>query len=88
MKRKPKLTKRERKALDGKGPAGGGAQHIHCVACGVHLDPSEFGGVSPTATSVRCQHGSNFAMIGLVLIILALLLLNIAVFLGIGVEPY
>ena len=34
------------------------------------------------------EHGSNLAMIGLVLIMLALLLLNIAVFLGIGVEPY
>jgi hypothetical protein len=34
------------------------------------------------------EHGSNLAMIGLVLIMLALLLLNIAVFLGIGVESY
>jgi hypothetical protein len=34
------------------------------------------------------EYGSNVAMIGLGLIILALLLLNIAVFFGIGVEPY
>jgi hypothetical protein len=33
------------------------------------------------------EHGSNLAMIGLVLIMLALLLLNIAVLFGIGVEP-
>jgi hypothetical protein len=34
------------------------------------------------------EHGSNLARIGLVLIMLALFLLNIAVFFGIGVEPY
>jgi hypothetical protein len=35
-------------------------QHIHCVACGRHLDPSFF--ESPTtATFVRCAHGSTFA---------------------------
>ena len=34
------------------------------------------------------EHGSNVAMIGVGLIFLALLLLNIAVFFGIGVEPY
>ena len=62
MKRKPKLTKRERKALAG-GPAQqpAKAQHIHCTACGVHLDASEFEGAAATATLVRCQHGSSFA---------------------------
>jgi hypothetical protein len=34
------------------------------------------------------EHGSNVAMVGVGLIALALLLLNIAVFFGIGVEPY
>ena len=64
MKRKPKLTKRERKALDPKPAAAQHQhqhQHIHCTACGVHLDPGEFDGMAPTATRVRCQHGSMFA---------------------------
>lgn len=65
MKREKQLTKRDRKALKGPGPAGtGGAagtgEHIHCVACGRHIDPSELtaGG---TATRVICQHRSAFA---------------------------
>ena len=62
MKRKPKLTKRERKALSpNPAPAQQQHKHIHCVACGVHLDPAEFEGLAPSATTVRCQHGSNFA---------------------------
>jgi hypothetical protein len=62
MKRKPQLTKKERKALAGPRPAQAGThQHIHCVACGVHLDPGEFEGASPAAAWVRCAHGSTFA---------------------------
>ncbi len=62
MKREKRLTKRERKA------AAGGEQphehdhapHIHCVACGRHLDPGEF--EEPvTAKIVSCDHGSQFA---------------------------
>lgn len=66
MKREKKLTKKERQALKGKGPAGakgasgGENQHIHCVACGRHLDPQEFDEPA-TALVVTCQHGSNFA---------------------------
>lgn len=63
MKREKQLTKRERKAL--KEPRPGAAQHqhqhIHCVACGRHLDAHEFSGASPTALWLRCQHGSQFA---------------------------
>jgi hypothetical protein len=62
MKREKKLTKRERKATFGTGSPGGqahGHQHIHCVACGRHLDPHEFDDPA-TATFVRCQHGSTF----------------------------
>lgn len=61
----PRLTKRERKALSGNPGGGGGghdhAHHIHCVACGVHLDPSQFSATPSTARWVTCQHGSRFA---------------------------
>jgi hypothetical protein len=63
MKREKKLTKKERKAASGKGPAGAkatGDQHIHCVACGRHIDAGEFDDPA-TATVVRCAHGSTFA---------------------------
>lgn len=64
MKREKQLTKRERKAL--KDPKPGAAsqhqhQHIHCVACGRHLDDHEFTAPTPTATWLRCRHGSQFA---------------------------
>ncbi|GAC1538988.1 MAG: hypothetical protein NVS3B10_03640 [Polyangiales bacterium] len=61
MKRTKKLTKKERKAADGRGPAPrqGGGQHIHCIACGRHLEITEFDD-PPTATMITCQHGSSF----------------------------
>lgn len=63
MKRKPQLTKREKKALAPPRPAQpqqhNHHQHIHCIACGRHLDENEF--ESPaTATLVKCEHGSQF----------------------------
>lgn len=63
MKRKPQLTKREKKALAPARPApqqhNHNHQHIHCIACGRHLDEHEF--ESPaTATLVKCDHGSQF----------------------------
>jgi hypothetical protein len=67
MKREKRLTKRERKELAPPRPATAAAprannqeQHIHCVACGRHLDPVHFEPPA-TATVVRCQHGSSFA---------------------------
>jgi hypothetical protein len=60
MKREKRLTKRDRKELKG-GPNAAGTpqqQHIHCVACGRHLDVEEFG---TTATQVKCAHGSMFS---------------------------
>ena len=62
MKREKQLTKRERKAANGAGPSGKSneAQHIHCVACGRHLDPAEFNAPA-TAVGVFCQHKSRFA---------------------------
>lgn len=61
MKRKPKLTKRERKALAPARPqaAGGGHAHIHCIACGRHLDDADFEAPA-TATTITCDHGSTF----------------------------
>jgi hypothetical protein len=63
MKRKPKLTKRERKASAPQRPAGQQHQHkhqhIHCIACGRHLDEHEFEAPA-TATILTCDHGSNF----------------------------
>lgn len=62
MKRKPKLTKRERKAAaGGPRPAGAGHQHahIHCIACGRHIEPEEFEPPA-TATTITCDHGSTF----------------------------
>jgi hypothetical protein len=63
MKRKPKLTKREKKALAPPRPAQQAAPHnqghIHCIACGRHLDPNEFEAPA-TATSITCDHGSQF----------------------------
>ena len=64
MKRKPTPTKRERKAAAG-GPKPSGQpkqhnHHIHCVACGRHLDPGEFDPPA-VATTITCDHGSAFA---------------------------
>jgi hypothetical protein len=63
MKRQPKLTKRERKALAPARPQAQGHQHehqhIHCIACGRHLDESEFEAPA-TATIITCDHGSSF----------------------------
>ncbi|MDB4944309.1 MAG: hypothetical protein JWP97_3843 [Labilithrix sp.] len=63
MKRKPQLTKREKKALAPPRPAaqphnhGGG--HIHCISCGRHIDANEFD-TPATAAIIRCDHGSEF----------------------------
>jgi hypothetical protein len=74
MKREKRLTKRERKAVDGpRVPAAPRAAvsrptqqthqhehtHIHCIACGKHLDPNVFG-EPDGADFLRCEHGSDF----------------------------
>jgi hypothetical protein len=63
MKREKQLTKRERKALQPARPKPAGQQqqqqHIHCVACGVHLHVEQFDEPA-TATYVRCKHGSTW----------------------------
>jgi hypothetical protein len=45
VKREKRLTKREQKALKAPRPGATAHQHgehIHCIACGRHLDPAEF----------------------------------------------
>ena len=65
MKREKRLTKKERKAQgpstagSTKQAAGGHQGHIHCIACGKHLDPSSFG--EPNGSEfLRCDHGADF----------------------------
>jgi hypothetical protein len=59
MKREKRLTKRERKALEpSRQPTQHQHQHIHCIACGRHLDPVEFD--RGDAVILSCQHGSTF----------------------------
>lgn len=60
MKRAPRLTKRERKALSPSAATPHQHQHIHCVACGVHLDAAQFDASPATAQWIRCEHGSRF----------------------------
>lgn len=65
MKREKRVTKKERKAVE---RINAGLQqqnqphkhtHIHCIACGKHLDPNSFG--EPGGPEFyRCQHGSDF----------------------------
>jgi hypothetical protein len=62
MKREKRLTKKERKALAGPRPAQAAAhqhRHIHCIACGKHLDDEMFDDPA-TATWLTCQHHSQF----------------------------
>jgi hypothetical protein len=63
VKREKRLTKREQKALKGPRPGATAHQHqehIHCVACGRHIDPGEFAGVKPSAMRLRCLHGGQW----------------------------
>lgn len=64
MKREKRLTKREQKAVKAAANPTAPAhqhQHIHCVACGRHVDPAEFEGPNPFAAQVRCAHGKAWA---------------------------
>ena len=60
MRREKRLTKREKKAQTPGGNHAHDHQHIHCVACGRHIDPGEFGASPPNAVFLRCEHGSRF----------------------------
>lgn len=59
-KREKRLTKRERQEqAGGPRPQASSNQHIHCIACGRHMEPTEF---TPQGTGVvlTCKHGSQF----------------------------
>lgn len=61
MKREKRLTKKERKAQAPSTKQGGGGHqgHIHCIACGKHLDADSFG--EPNGSEfLRCDHGADF----------------------------
>lgn len=66
---KKRLTKRERKAETsnpGRAAAASPARrqehaHIHCVACGAHLNEEQFTGRPSTARWIRCRHGTRYA---------------------------
>ncbi|HEY6079748.1 MAG TPA: hypothetical protein VIW29_13125 [Polyangiaceae bacterium] len=60
MKREKRLTKREKKEQTGGGQASNHAGHIHCIACGRHIDPTEFSAAPPSALVITCQHKSQF----------------------------
>ena len=59
MQRTKRLTKRERKEQS-PGPRPQTNAHIHCIACGRHLDPQEFGAAPPTAKYLICDHQARF----------------------------
>ncbi|HEX3775889.1 MAG TPA: hypothetical protein VHV51_15560 [Polyangiaceae bacterium] len=58
MQRKKRLTKRERK--DQSPGTVHQPAHIHCIACGRHLDADEFSASPPTAKYLICEHQSRF----------------------------
>ena len=60
VQRQKRLTKREKKAQNPGGAQQHEHQHIHCIACGRHLDPEEFESTPPTAIVITCQHRSQF----------------------------
>jgi hypothetical protein len=59
MKREKRLTKREKKEQTGAGHKHD-AGHIHCIACGRHIDPNEFSAAPPSAMVITCDHKSQF----------------------------
>jgi predicted nucleic acid-binding Zn ribbon protein len=61
MKRQKRLTKTEKKAVAAiKRIASGEMPHIHCIACGRHIDPREFVGTNATAKMLYCKHEEVF----------------------------
>lgn len=60
MKREKRLTKREKKEMAGGGQGHDHANHIHCIACGRHIDPAEFSQSPASAVVITCQHKSQF----------------------------
>jgi len=68
MKREKRLTKKEQKSaglratqVDDGPRHHHHHEHIHCTACGKHLDGHQFESDPPSAVWVRCEHGTEFA---------------------------
>ena len=61
MKKAKRLTKKERKALNGPVSPPANAPHIHCIACGRHLDPSDFTRTPVVANWIQCAHRTKYA---------------------------
>lgn len=61
MKKAKRLTKKERKAAQGGPTLQANAPHIHCVACGRHMDPGDFTQVPIVGNWVKCAHGTRYA---------------------------
>jgi len=59
MKREKRLTKKERRAISPSAPQQH-SHHIHCIACGRHMEPEEFQGTSPRGVYLTCDHKSQF----------------------------
>ncbi|HEY8943297.1 MAG TPA: hypothetical protein VIM73_03500 [Polyangiaceae bacterium] len=66
MKRVKRLTKRERKDLEPNRSAQphNAHAHIHCIACGRHIDPSEFNSFPPKSVYLTCDHRHDFPSCG------------------------
>lgn len=61
MKRVKRPTKRERRDLDPNRPVSGQNQkHIHCIACGRHIEESEFNTFPPQSLNLTCEHKHDF----------------------------
>ena len=62
MKREKRLTRREKKQADPTRIArlARTAEHIHCIACGKHLDPAEFTSFPPKSVFLQCDHKHDF----------------------------
>lgn len=66
MKREKRLSKRERKDLNPVqvAPQTQQREHIHCIACGRHLDPKEFNSFPPKSVYLTCDHKHDFPSCG------------------------
>jgi hypothetical protein len=62
VKRQPRVTKREKKKLAPQATthADEHHDHIHCTACGKHIEVEDFDAPA-TALWLKCQHGSEFS---------------------------
>ena len=62
MKREKRQTKREKRTNDPGREARlkKESRHIHCIACGRHLEAAQFTSMPPTAVYLTCDHKSQF----------------------------